>query len=131
MKLFDIFKRQKKMTTKELDAPVLDKMWVCVINFQPWDTTRHEVVFKEVNIIKALANEKGILVESNESDPFDYEPKAPVYGYVDKITACRHWVGFFETKGAAEQAYNKLMKEWIRVIETKLVPEETKMVKED
>lgn len=123
MKLFNIFKRQKKMTIKELFTPVLDKMWVCVINFQPWNPARYEVIFKEVCIVKACADKDGIFVETYEEH---------IKGYIDKITArsC-YWVGFFETKGKAEEEYNKLMKEWIRVIESKMVPEETKMVKED
>ena len=130
MKLFNLFKRQKKMTIKKSFAPVLDKMWVCVINFQPWNPERHEVVFKEVSIVKACADESGIYVESDEKhSTSDYQE---LNGYIDKITSrFDHWVGFFETKGEAEQAYNKLMKEWIRVIVTKMVPEETKMVKED
>ena len=36
MKLFNIFSRSKTMTLKELYAPVLDQMWVCVVNFCPW-----------------------------------------------------------------------------------------------
>lgn len=131
MKLFDLFKKQKKMTIKDQYFPVLAKMWVCVFNFCPWDVERHDVVFKKVNIIKASADEKGIFVESDEIDPFIKHGKEHLSGYIDHITSSWHWVGFFETMEEAEKAYNELMTKWIRVIETKMVPEETKMVKED
>lgn len=121
MKLFNIFKKQKKMTIKELYAPVLDKMWVCVFNFSPWDVKEHGVVFKKVNIIKACADEKGIFVESDERDPFTMYEKERLRGYIDHITSSWHWVGFFETKEEAEKAYNDLMKKWIGVIESKMV----------
>lgn len=121
MKLFNIFKKQKKLTLKELYAPVLDKMWVCVFNFCPWDVEKHDVVFKKVNIIKACADEKGIFVESDEQDPFTLYDKEHLRGYIDRITSSWHWVGFFETKEKAEKAYNDLMKKWVGVIESKMV----------
>ena len=121
MKLFNIFKKRKKLTLKELYAPVLDEMWVCVFNFEPWDVKAHDVVFKKVNIVKASADEKGIFVESDEQDPFDKYDKSKLRGYIDRITSSWHWVGFFETKEEAEKAYNELMKKWIGVIESKMV----------
>lgn len=121
MKLFDIFKKRKKLTIKELYAPVLDKMWVCVFNFCPWDVEEHDVVFKKVTIVKASADEKGIFVESDEQDPFTRYDKERLRGYIDRITSSWHWVGFFETKEEAEKAYNELMKKWVAVIESKMV----------
>ena len=121
MKLFDIFKKRKKLTIKELYAPVLAKMWVCVFNFCPWDVEEHDVVFKKVNIVKASADEKGIFVESDKQDPFTRYDKERLRGYIDRITLSWHWVGFFETKEEAEKAYNELMKKWVAVIESKMV----------
>ena len=121
MKLFNIFKKQKAKSIKELYTPVLDKMWVCVFNFEPWNETNHDVLFKKVNIVKAYADEKGIFVESNEQDPFSSYENRCLCGYIDTISDHWHWTGFFETKEEAEKAYNDLMKKWIGVIESKMV----------
>lgn len=119
MKLFNIFKKQKKLTIKELYAPVLDEMWVCAFNFTPWSPEDHGVVFKKVKIVKAEACQEGIYVKSSEPDPFDNSSE--LRGYIDKITCNWRWTGFFETKEEAEKAYNDLMKKWISVIESKMV----------
>jgi len=122
MKLFNIFKKQKAKTIKELYTPVLDKMWVCVFNFEPWNETKHDVLFKKVNIVKAYADEKGIFVESSEVNPFSLYDKDHLCGYIDHITQRSWtWCGFFETKEGAEKAYNALVKKWIGVIESKMV----------
>jgi hypothetical protein len=121
MKLFNIFKKQKAKTIKELYTPVLDQMWVCVFDFAPWSEERHQVMFKKVNIVKAYADEKGIFVESNEQDPFSTYDNRCLCGYIDTIFDHWHWTGFFETKEEAEKAYNDLMKKWIGVIESKMV----------
>ena len=119
MKLFNIFKKQKKLTIKELYAPVLDEMWVCTFRFTPWEPENHKVIFKKVKIVKAEADKDGIYVKSLEPDPFDQSSE--LHGYIDKITCNWHWTGFFETKEEAEKAYNDLMKKWISVIESKMV----------
>lgn len=114
MKLFDIFKKKKKkkMTIKELYAPVLDEMWVCTFNFCPWDETRNKVVFKKVKIVSAEATREGIWVKSNEPYPFD-GTNEDMCGYIDKIDCRWYWNGFFETKEEAEKAYVELMEKWI------------------
>ena len=119
MKLFNIFKKQKKLTIKELYAPVLDEMWVCTFRFNPWEPENHTVIFKKVKIVMAEADTDGIFVKSSEPDPFDN--RSDLRGYIDKITCNWHWTGFFETKEEAEKAYNDLMKKWISVIESKMV----------
>jgi hypothetical protein len=119
MKLFNIFKKQKKLTLKELYAPVLDEMWVCTFKFNPWEPENHKVVFKNVPIVKAEADKEGIYVKSSEPYPFDQS--SDLRGYIGKITCNLHWTGFFETKEEAEKAYNDLMKKWISVIESKMV----------
>lgn len=119
--MFGIFDKQRKLNkSASPDIKLLDKMWMCVFCFNPWDVERHNVVFKEVGIVKAYAEEGGIFVESNENSPFltcDY----PMSGYIGKFTSQRHWVGFFETKEEAIKAYNDLMKKWVDVIESKIV----------
>ena len=122
--MFNIFKRGKKLSIKELYAPVLDKMWCCVINFCPWTPDRHGVVFKKVDIIKAEADKEGIWVESDFQNPYEKYRDDFVRGYIDKITMRSQTSGFFETKEAAEEAYNALMEKWIAVIRNGMVKKE-------
>ena len=121
MKLFNIFKKQKKLTLKELYAPVLDEMWVCAFKFNPWDPENHKVIFKKVKIVEAKATPDGIFVTADEKDPLYLSESYKLRGYIDRITPQRSWTGFFETKEDAEKAYNELMKKWILVIESKMV----------
>ena len=124
--MFNIFNRRKKLSIKELYAPVLDEMWCCVVNFSPMDPNQHGVVFKKVNIVKAEADKEGIWVESDFQNPYDKYSKDTIKGYIDKITMRFHTAGFFETKEAAEKAYNELMQQWIDVIKRSMVKEESK-----
>lgn len=119
--MFNIFKRRKKLSLKELYAPVLDEMWCCVINFCPWKPDRHRVVFKKVNIIKAEAATEGIWVQSDFQNPYEKYHEDFVSGYIDKITMRMQTSGFFETRELAEKAYNALMEEWIAVIRNGMV----------
>lgn len=120
MKLFNIFSRKKRMTAKELYAPVLDKMWVCVIKFCPWDPSKHDVAFKEVNVVSASAHSDGIFVKSDAKNPFcSYSASETLSGYIDRIDI-NHSCGFFDTEIEAKGAYVKLMNDWIDVIKSKL-----------
>lgn len=38
-----------------MEETQIDRMWVCVVRFRPWDKEEHDVVFKEVDIVKAEA----------------------------------------------------------------------------
>ena len=121
MKLFDIFKKKKKMTIKELYAPVLDEMWVCTFNFCPWDEKDNNVVIKKVKIVSARADEKGIFVESSSPYPFEASSIGnTMCGYIDRISSGWHWTGFFETEEEAKLAYNNLMLKWCEVIKSKI-----------
>ena len=120
MKLFNIFKKKKKMSLKELYAPVLDEMWVCTFNFCPWDESRNKVVFKKVKIVSAEATREGIWVKSDETYPFD-GTKETICGYIDKIDCRWYWNGFFETEEKAKKAFNDLMEKWCGVIKSKIV----------
>lgn len=120
MNLFNIFSRKRRLSIKELYAPVLDKMWVCAINFCPWNPSSHKVVFKQVGIVKAEADKEGIYVVSDERCPFSHFSNDYLTGYIDKIRMRGDCCGFFETEEAAKKAYNDLMNEWIEVIKSKL-----------
>ena len=124
MGMLDIFRKRRKVTAEDLRklySQVIDRMWVCVVRFRPWDKEEHDVVFKEVDIVKAEATPNGILVEADERDPFrEYETSSNLTGYLDRFTHNWHWVGFFETKAQAENSYNAMMDEWIGVIQSKM-----------
>ena len=127
MKLLNLFGCRKRMTIKELYAPVIDQMWCCVVNFCPWSPDKHGVIFKKVNIVKAIADRDGIWVESDSQNPFEKYCKNILRGYIDKITMTSNTTGFFETEEAAKAAYNKLMEDCIAVIKNKMCkPEEYK-----
>ena len=101
-------------------TPLLDKMWVCVFRFSPWEPKDFKVVFKKVDIVKAVAYKEGVWVESTEHDPLGGSDKH-LDGYVDRITSQWHWVGFFETREEAVKAYNKFMDDCIAEINEKKV----------
>ena len=124
MRLFNLFTRKKKKTIKELYEPVLDKMWCCLVNFCPWEPTRHKVIFREVGIIDAHATKEGIYVKSDWNNPFRFDSK--VDGYIDEICVRFDTAGFFETEDEAKKAYNKLMENWIAVIRANMAKIETK-----
>ena len=115
--MFGIFKRKKKMTIKELYAPVLDEMWMCAVNFTPWDSEDFRVTVKKVRITSAQASRDGIWVVSDETIP-GWETKKYA-GYIDKIGEHYGWVGFFETKEQAETEFNKMMDKWISEMESR------------
>jgi len=116
MNLFNIFRR-KKASNKRPYPVILDKMWVCVVNFRPWDPDNHKVVFKPVDIVKAEADTHGIYVSSDEENPFTH---GCCTGYVGELEGYKNSCGFFETEDAAKKAYNDLMNSWIAVIKSKL-----------
>lgn len=126
MKLFNLFSRKKKLSIKSIFEPVLDKMWVCAINFCPWNSDMHDVVFKKVGIKNASADKEGIYVVSDFHDPFTSVVCSSDYlcGYIDKITVRGRICGFFETEELAKKAYNELMNKWIDVIKSKMEPYE-------
>lgn len=115
--MFGIFKRRKKMTIKELYAPVLDEMWMCAFDFKPWEPGDFKVTVKKVRITSAQASRDGIWVVSDEPIPGWQTKKYE--GYIDKITASVEWVGFFETKEQAEAEFNKLMDKWVSEMESR------------
>lgn len=115
--MFGIFNRKKKMTIKDIYAPVLDEMWMCAFDFTPWDSENFRVTIKKVCITAAQASRDGIWVVSDEPIPGWQSKKYE--GYIDKITSSVEWVGFFEKKEQAETEFNKLMDKWVSEMETR------------
>lgn len=125
--MFGIFKRRKKMTIKELYAPVLDEMWMCAFDFKPWDSGDFRVTVKKVRITAAQASRDGIWVVSDETIPGFASKKYE--GYIDKITSSFvEWVGFFETKEQAETEFNKLMDKWASEMQSRKFGKDAKNV---
>ena len=119
MKLLGIFNRKKKKSLKELYEPVIDKMWLCLVHFSPWNPNDHDVLFKEVNITEAHADKYGIYVVSDYIDSRCCSSQ-PIGGYIDKLEMRYNWCGFFETEESAKAAYNATMEEWIATIRSKM-----------
>ena len=98
------------MSLKELYEPVLDRMWVRVFRFRPWEPKENQVVFNEVNIVRAVAYKEGIYVESDEHDPFHRE--ITLKGYIDTITSDWEWGWVFRVsrqgQGRILQAYERI-----------------------
>lgn len=124
MKLFNIFRKKEKVKDLYKSTPLLDKMWVCVFRFSPFEPKNFVVKFKKVDIVSAVAYKEGVWVESSERDPFKSSDRF-LGGYVGNITQQWHWVGFFETRKEAVAAYNKFMDDCISVINEKKVAETT------
>lgn len=115
--MFGIFKRQKKMTIKDLYAPVLDEMWMCAFDFKPWEPEDFKVTVKKVRVTAAQASRDGIWVVSDKTIP-GFETRK-YEGYIGKITSSIEWVGFFETKGQAEAEFNRMMDKWASEMESR------------
>lgn len=115
--MFGIFKRRKKLTIKEIYAPVLDEMWMCAFDFRPCDPEDFKVIVRKVRITSAQASRDGIWVVSDEPIP-GWQMKKYA-GYIDRITEQCGWVGFFETKEQAETEFNKMMDKWVSEMESR------------
>ena len=121
LKIFKIFKKNA-ISPKELYKPVLGDMWMCSVRFRPWEESKHDFCIKKVGLSKAEATNEGIWVIADEKDPFDPYTKEGAHGYIDRLESygCS-WIGFFESKEAAEKCYNETMEKWISVIQGKLI----------
>jgi hypothetical protein len=123
MSLLDMFKKSKEKTTSE-SAPVvasLGKMWVCVVKFEPWNDDWYDVMIKNVDICEVCMRGKDTSVTSLEHNPFKSARGIPLNGKIKQLNYISHenqWVGFFDTKEQAEDAYRKLASSLVDRIES-------------
>lgn len=102
-------------------------MWLCAANFALHKLTKpdwHDVIIKEVGIKEARVIRDGMYVESTERNQFNFGDPICFRGYVSRMTyndECKsYFVGFFETKEEAVDAYRELAKKLIDDITSKI-----------
>lgn len=121
MSLLDIFRKSREKTSSASTStvPSLGKMWVCVVKFEPWNDDWYDVMIKNVDISEAYMRGKDVSVTSLETDPFNSPVK--LYGKVGRLEynqSSSRWVGFFDAKEKAEDAYRKLVSSLVDHIES-------------
>ena len=117
----------KLLKTKAPDEKTIGSMWLCAVNFAVHNWTEpnwHDVLVKEVGIEQAYMRRNGIYVESTERNLFNFGDPVCFRGYVGQMTfnnenKC-YFVGFFETKEEAENAYHELAEKLIDDIASKI-----------
>ena len=115
------------LKTRKPDKETIGSMWLCAANFAIHNWTEpnwHGVVVKEVGIKQACVLRDGMFVESTERNPFNFGDCIDFRGYVGKMTWNRerqsYFVGFFETREEAENAYRELATKLIDDIASKI-----------
>ena len=115
------------LKTRKPDEETIGSMWLCAANFAVHDWTKPNwcgVVVKEVGIKQAYMLRDGMFVESTERNPFNFGDCICFRGYVGRMTwngeRQSYFVGFFETKEEAENAYRELAKKLIDDIASKI-----------
>lgn len=115
------------LKTKKPDGNTIGSMWLCAANFAVHNWTEpnwHGVVVKEVGVKEARALLDGTYVESTERNPFNFGDPTRFRGYVGRMTWNRergdYFVGFFETREEAEDAYRELAEKLVDDIVSKI-----------
>ena len=115
------------LKTRKPNDETIGSMWLCATNFAVCNWTKpnwHGAVVKEVGIKHAYMRPDGMYVESTERNPFNFGDCICFRGYVGKMMFNTenkdYFVGFFESKEEAENAYHKLAKKLIDDIVSKM-----------
>ncbi len=115
------------LKTKKPDEKTIGSMWLCAANFAVYNWTKPnwcDVVVKEVGIEQAYMLRDGMFVESTERNPFNFGDPVCFRGYVGRMTwndeRKSYFIGFFETREEAVDAYSKLAKKLIDDISSKI-----------
>jgi len=122
MKLLNLLLKRKKPADETIGS-----MWLCAANFALHNLTKpdwHGVLVKEVGISEARVLRNGIYVESTERNSFNFGDPVGFRGYVGRMTyndeGKNYFVGFFETREEAVDAYRGLAKKLIDDIVSKM-----------
>jgi len=115
------------LKTRKLNDETIGSMWLCAANFAVYNWTKpnwHGVLVKEVGIENACIRRDGMYVESTERNPFNFGDPICFRGYVGRLTFNNenksYFVGFFESRDEAENAYRELAKKLIDDIVSKI-----------
>lgn len=118
MNLFDIFKKSKK--GGEVTAS-LGKLWFCTVKFAPWKDDWYGVKIAETDIEEAWVRDGTTHVVSTTRNPFDKRDFTKLrgkVGHLEYVSQLGYWIGFFETKKDAEDAYRLFAAALVQRIES-------------
>ena len=108
MNLLDMFRKSKKAMSAVSSSASLGRMWACAVKFAPWTKNWYDVKIVETDIMEAQVRDGITRVESTARNPFNKgDPislRGPV-GHLEYVSQLGYWIGFFETKKDAEDAY--------------------------
>ena len=113
------------LKTKKLDNKTIGSMWLCAANFNVSNFTKPnwcDVLVKEVNITYAEMVRGSMFVASTEYNPFS--SGMPFRGCVGRLAwneeNKNYFIGFFETKEEAKNAYLDLVEKLIKDLASKI-----------
>lgn len=120
MNLLDIFRKSKKGRTSTVS---LGKMWLCAVKVEPWEVKNwYDVAIVEADVTGAYVHSNGEQrIESSIGNPFskyDTTQMCGPIGHLEYATRLCQWVGFFNEKKDAEDAYRKFVAKFMQQIET-------------
>jgi len=105
MNLLDMFRKSK---SSDPSLASLGKMWACAVKFAPSAEVWYDVKIAETDIREAWVRDGTTRVESTARNPFNKGDPVSLRGPVGRLEYVPHlnyWIGFFETKKDAEDAY--------------------------
>ena len=122
------------LKTKKLDNKTIGSMWLCAANFNVSNFTKPnwcDVLVKEVGIKEAYMRQDGMFVESTERNQsnlgatiINLGATISFRGYVGRLAwneeNKNYFVGFFETKEEAKNAYLDLVEKLIKDLASKI-----------
>jgi len=118
MNLLDMFKKSKK---GHMLTASLGQLWVCAVKFEPWKKDWYDVKIMETDIKEAYVRHDEMQVESTTQNPFNKHDPITLHGPVGRLEYASwsyQYVGFFETRKAAEDAYRLFATGLVQQIES-------------
>lgn len=118
MNLLDLFRKSKKAS-----AMSLGKMWLCAVKVEPWEVKNwYDVAIVEADVTGAYVRSNGEQrIESSVGNPFskyDTTQMCGPVGHLEYVQRPCQWIGFFNTKEDAEDAYSKFVASFMQQIES-------------
>ena len=121
MNLLDMFRKSKNALSSIPSSASLGRLWACVVKFAPWKDDWYDVKIMETDIIEAQMRNGTTHVESTARNPFNKGDPISLrgqVGHLEYVTHLGYWIGFFETKKDAEDAYRIFAASLIQQIES-------------
>lgn len=121
MNLFDVFRKSKKTMSTVPSSASLGRMWACAVKFAPWKEDWYDVKIAETDIREAWVRDGIAHVESTARNPFNKCDPISLrgrVGHLEYVSQLGYWIGFFETKKDAEDAYRLFAAGLVQQIES-------------